>query len=157
MGFEYSYIFDDSCRTGDMTEKMAMKERKVSLEKLPFKMKSADKVKTRKRVMSNEPKEDVFVNDIRNQFHRKIKDILFDISASFEDTVIEPMEETNKKMVFHLFIEDEKVLIIELFFDFLKIIKIVIKHVKDTQITQRFIQRLNERFNEIFKIKASHK
>jgi len=148
LGFDYTYIFDDSCRSRDSIDnellKLAEKERKVSLEKLPFKMKSTSMPKTRKRILSDLKKSDSFVKEIRKDFHTKIKNTMYDIFDEFDDELqmeLHPMEDTDKKMVFHLFIKDEKVLIIEILFNFLKV-HIDVKQIKRITFLKPFIERI---------------
>ena len=159
-GFDYSYIFDDSCRSMETIDenkilKLAEKERKVSLEKLPFKMKSTSMPKTRKRVLSDLKRGNSFVKDIRKQFHEKIKKSVYDIFDKFveDDIELEPMEDTDEKMVFHLFIRDEKTLVIEILFDFLKVSGVDIKRIKRTRDTfiEPFINRLKQGLQTIHK------
>jgi len=154
LGFEYSYIFDDSCRSNKLMPKkeiaflkdikklktLAEKERKVSLEKLPFKMKSTSMPKTRKRILSDLKKSDPFVKDVRKGFHKKIEDYLdseldkvkdFLIESDNEDIDpkdiwLELVEDTNKKMSFILHIDPQDILI-DVFIDFLKVKEIVVE------------------------------
>ena len=150
LGFEYSYIFDDSCRSNKLFTKkeipflkdikklksLAEKERKVSLEKLPFKMKSTSMPKTRKRILSDSKKGDSFVKDIRKEFHTKIEDYLDSELEKIKDFLIESdnedidpkdiwlelIEDTNKKMSFILHVPND--IVIDIFIDFLKVKKI---------------------------------
>lgn len=64
-----------------------------------------------------------FTKDIRAAFHKKIYDYVCDVFYGIMDEEIHLMEDVNKKMVFHLFINDEKV-VITIFLDFLKIVGI---------------------------------
>ena len=153
LGFDYTYIFDDSCRSRDSIDnkllKLAEKERKVSLEKLPFKMKSTSMPKTRKRILSDLKKGDSFVKDIRRELHTKIKNNVYDIFDDFDKDKslmelhleLHLMEDTNKKMIFHLFIKDEKVLVIEILFNFLKV-KVEVKQIKRIAFLTPFIERI---------------
>jgi hypothetical protein len=100
--------------------------------------------KTRKRILSDLKKSDSFVKEIRKDFHTKIKNTMYDIFDEFDDELqmeLHPMEDTDKKMVFHLFIKDEKVLIIEILFNFLKV-HIDVKQIKRITFLKPFIERI---------------
>lgn len=143
LGFEYSYIFDDSCRSHELVskkntpkeedlaelEKMAKKERKVSLEKLPFKMLSTDMPKTRKRILSNKREVKVtFMKELSDKFHAKILDYLEDEVTKMKDNLNEKQEmevdtsefwidlvkDTDKKMSFNLKYGSQKILTINI-------------------------------------------
>uniref|UniRef100_A0A6C0HS51 Uncharacterized protein n=1 Tax=viral metagenome TaxID=1070528 RepID=A0A6C0HS51_9ZZZZ len=155
LGFEYTYIFDDSCRfTSEIDEeeivKMAEKERKLSLNKLSVKMKSTDMPKTRKKVLSANLSKTLrgsFLQDIENtrtRFHKKIENKVYEIydSFNFSNTELEPMGRDNKKISFYLFVNNEKVAVIEILFDFLKVSNIVIDQVKESPYVEEFIEKI---------------
>ena len=92
-------------------------------------MRSADRPKTKQIT----PRTDRFVNDIRKDFHKKIYDYVCDVLyRDIEDAEIHLMEDVDKKMVFHLFIEDEK-MVIEIMLDFLKITDIKYDRFQNSQ------------------------
>ena len=162
LGFEYSYIFDDSCRSNKLITKkevpllkdikklktLAEKEKKVSLEKLPFKMKSTSMPKTRKRVLSDLKRGNSFVKDIRKQFHEKIKDYLDGVIDNIKDFLTESENEnvdpsdiwleltkdTDKKMSFQLKVGSDNILTIKVIIDFLKVKEIDIEENMDSEL-----------------------
>jgi hypothetical protein len=177
IGFKYSYIFDGSCRTNvasnlvlekdeEVYEKLATKERNVSLKKMPFKMKSADKIKTRRRVLSDKvtmKSNDIPRAKIKNDFHNKIeydivtlvddiKDIIADdenIQELQHDEIYVTMEETEKLMTFSLYANSIRILTCKISIHFLKVtnIKISLENINHLKNSEPILYR------EILKVK----
>jgi len=154
LGFKYTYILDDSCRTRNSFNEyemldLAEKERMDVLKKLSVKMKSAEPIKTRKRVLSSNGKSlhGSFSQEMesrRKRFHKEIEDRVYSIFDKYErdDVELHPMEDSNKKMVYHLFVDDEKVAVIEIILDHLKIVKIKTKQEPSEPFVERFLDEI---------------
>ena len=152
LGFEYSYIFDYSCRshpfvkeevsptteTKELFEKWAIRERRPSLVKHSGKMKSAETLKRRKISTSRtlKSKNDKRVKNVKKLFYSKIvnviEDIIDDIDFDYSlDLIEEPREEN--KIILKANVDDFDLFRIEILVDFLKIKDVVIS--KDPQYT----------------------
>jgi hypothetical protein len=80
---------------------------------------------------------------VRKQFHKKIDDYVCETlyrEVHDIDAEIHLMEDTDKKMVFHLFLDDEK-LVVEVILDFLKITEIKYDKYKN-EIYEQFIENI---------------
>jgi len=163
-GFEYSYIFDDSCRENEIIkrpdeeamkalEKLTRKERIVSLEKLPFKMLSADRVKTRKRILSDKLYKSISIPRarVKTEFHEKIEsyltDKLDDIKENlmdheefdYRDIFLRLTKDTYTEMSFDLSVMGVDVLYIDISIDFLKVKSINVRKNKTTSLINKLI------------------
>lgn len=184
LGFKYSYIFDGSCRStqalidsallktdAELYEKLAKKERNISLKKLSFKMKSADRIKSRKRILSDKINSmkysmkslDIPRAKVKQDFHDKleydivtivdnIKDIISEdenIQELYFDEINVIVEDTDKMITFTLYANQNKILTCKIFIHFLKITNI--------KISQENLTPLKERepilYREIIKVK----
>jgi len=157
LGFKYSYIFDGSCRStqaandsvllksdAELYEKLAKKERNISLKKLPFKMKSADKIRSKKRILSDKIDSmnsiDIPRAKVKKNFHDKleydilsladdIKDIISEdenIQELYSDEIKVDVDDSEKMMTFTLFANQYKILTCKISIHFLKITNIKI-------------------------------
>lgn len=156
LGFEYSYIFDNSCRTHPLIkketsptletkqqfEKIAIEERKPSLQKYSQKMKSSETRKTRSRgfrslksTRSIKKQKDLLGNDKKQEFYDKITEFVEgalrtfgDVSEGFTTTT-----EINKdELVVSVDFEYYKLFRIHFKTNFLKIESVLIKDVHFT-------------------------
>jgi hypothetical protein len=185
LGFEYSYIFDYSCRshpfvkkevsptteTKELFEKWAIRERRPSLVKHSGKMKSAETLKRRKISTSRtfKSKNDKRVKSVKKLFYSKIikvvEDIIYDIDFDYSLNLIEEPREENK-IILKVNVYDLDLFRIEFFLDFLKIKDVVIS--KDPQYAifmdiqkegydSETIQEMVKKFNQFTnKIKSLH-
>jgi hypothetical protein len=156
-GFEYSYIFDDSCRENAVRDekelkRLAKRERIVSLEKLPFKMNSADKSKTRKRILSDKINRSISIPraKVKADFHEKIEGYLSDKLDEIKEEIdndeiytrdifLTNSKDTQTEMSFELSVMGEDVLYINIFIDFLKVKSIGVKKNKMTPLINKLI------------------
>jgi len=156
LGFEYSYIFDNSCRTHPLVkketsptletkqqfEKIAIRERRPSLQKHSQKMKSAETRKKRPRsfkslksTRSLKKQKDMLGNDKKQEFYDKITEfvegalsVFGDVSVGFTTTT-----EINKdELVVSVDFEYYELFRIHIKTNFLKIKSVVIKDVDFT-------------------------
>jgi len=121
LGFEYSYIFDNSCRTHPLVKKetsptletkkqfkkLAIRERRPSLQKHSQKMKSAETRKRRSRNFKSLKstrslkKHDAFGKEKKQEFYDKIIEFvesLFHIFGEFGDNLITTYEIDENKI-----------------------------------------------------------
>ena len=164
-GFEYSYIFDDSCRENDLAKrpteenmkelkKLAKRERNVSLKKLSFKMLTADKPKTRRRLLSElsgKIKSSLPRARVKDLFHEKIETYLSDKLDEIKDDLMDNEEiyagdifltiskDTHTELNFVLSVMGEDVLYINILIDFLKIDSIHVRKSKTTSLINNLV------------------
>jgi hypothetical protein len=123
---------------------LAKKERNISLKKLPFKMKSADKIRSKKRILSDkiDSMNSIVIPraKVKKNFHDKleydilsladdIKDIISEdenIQELYSDEIKVDVDDSEKMMTFTLFANQYKILTCKISIHFLKITNIKI-------------------------------
>ena len=156
LGFEYSYIFDNSCRTHSQVqtktsptletkqhfEKIAIEERKPSLQKYSQKMKSAETRKKRPRGFrslkskrSLKKQKDLLGKDKKQEFYDKITEFVEGALKTFDDVSegFTTTTEINKdEVVVNVKFEYYELFRIHIKTKFLKIESVLIKDVDFT-------------------------
>ena len=147
LGFEYSYIFDNSCRTHPLVsknispsletkqqfEKIAIRERKPSLQKYSQKMKSAETRKKRPRefrslksTRSLKKQKDLLGTDKKQEFYDKIIEFVDGASTLFAIAPTIDSEINKNELVINVKMENYSWFHIHIKTNFLKIESILI-------------------------------
>ena len=156
LGFEYSYIFDNSCRTHPLVKKessptletkkqfkkIAIRERRPSLQKLSQKMKSAETRKKRNRsfkslksTRSLKKQKDMLGNDKKQEFYDKIVEYVEGSFNIFDEVGDDFTTSTNiygNELVINIHYDHYELFRIHIKTNFLKIESVLIKNVDFT-------------------------
>ena len=156
LGFEYSYIFDNSCRTHPLVKKessptletkkqfkkIAIRERRPSLQKLSQKMKSAETRKKRNRsfkslksTRSLKKQKDMLGNDKKQEFYDKIVEYVEGSFNIFDEVGNDLTTSTNiygNELVINIHYDHYELFRIHIKTNFLKVESVLIKNVDFT-------------------------